>query len=301
VTLDPDVTSYLTLTRGKEITLKQRFYQTGQFARKASVTLRTLRFYDKVGLFSPSHFTESGYRLYSEEDLLVLQQILALKFLGFTLDEIRTCLRRGPNQLGRALERQKRMMQERRRHLDSIIKAIERLEDQAAEGRLDRDALSKVMEVIQMEQNTEWVKKYFTDEQLQTMNELIGSSYSEDALETMAQHPKSWRSGAWTEEDQERASADWAHVASESQRLAAIGADPAGEEAQTLARFKSDLLSQFTQNDPEITAGLKKFWENFNSLPQEKQPFAWSHDPEASAFLDRAMEIYQERQVKGNQ
>jgi hypothetical protein len=191
------------------------------------------------------------------------------------------------------------MMKERRRQLDSIIEAIERLEEQAAEGRLEWEALCTVMEVIQVEQKTEWVKKYFTDEQLQTMNELIGASYSDGALEKLAQHPKSWRSGAWTEEDQERASADWAYVAAESQRLASNGADPAGEEAQALARFKSDLLSSFTQNDAEIDAGLKRFWENFQALPQEKQPFAWSLDPEASAFLEKAMEVYSERQRSG--
>ena len=65
--------------------MESRFYQTGQFARKASVTLRTLRYYDSVGLLSPSQVTEAGYRLYTEEDLLTLQNILALKFLGFSL------------------------------------------------------------------------------------------------------------------------------------------------------------------------------------------------------------------------
>jgi DNA-binding transcriptional MerR regulator len=75
-----------------DITLKQRFYRTGQFAKMTSVTLRTLRFYDKVGLLSPTEYTEAGYRLYSEDDLLTLQHILALKFLGFSLDEIKACL-----------------------------------------------------------------------------------------------------------------------------------------------------------------------------------------------------------------
>ena len=77
-------------------TLDQRFYQSSQFAEKAAVSVRTLRYYDKMGLLSPSQYTESGYRLYTNEDLLSLQNILALKFLGFPLEEIRVLLRTGP-------------------------------------------------------------------------------------------------------------------------------------------------------------------------------------------------------------
>jgi MerR family transcriptional regulator, thiopeptide resistance regulator len=77
--------------------LDQRFYQSSQFAQKASVSVRTLRYYDKMGLLSPSQYSKSGYRLYSNEDLLTLQNILALKFLSFSLEEIRLLLQAGQN------------------------------------------------------------------------------------------------------------------------------------------------------------------------------------------------------------
>jgi len=79
--------------------LDQHFYQSSQFAQKASVSVRTLRYYDKMGLLSPSQYSGSGYRLYSNEDLLTLQNILALKFLGFSLEEIRLLLQAGPKRL----------------------------------------------------------------------------------------------------------------------------------------------------------------------------------------------------------
>lgn len=72
--------------------MDRQHYTTSQFAQKAAVTARTLRFYDKVGLLSPSEYTEAGHRLYSDKDLWSLQQILALKFLGFSLEEIKVCL-----------------------------------------------------------------------------------------------------------------------------------------------------------------------------------------------------------------
>jgi hypothetical protein len=52
-----------------------RFYSTGRFARRASVSVRTLRFYDRVGLLTPSARTEAGYRMYTDEDFPRLQHV----------------------------------------------------------------------------------------------------------------------------------------------------------------------------------------------------------------------------------
>src|SRR6185436_15124412 len=109
-------------------TLNRRFYRTGQFARRASVTLRTLRYYDRVGLLCPRQHTESGYRLYVDEDLLRLQQILALKFLGFSLQEVQACLDTGPRGLGEVLAQQKAMLGEKRRQLETVLRAVEETE-----------------------------------------------------------------------------------------------------------------------------------------------------------------------------
>src|SRR5205807_2485849 len=106
----------------------RRFYRSGQFARKVSVSVRTLRYYDTVGLLSPTQHTEAGYRLYSDDDLASLQQILALKFLGFSLEEIKDCLRRGPHRLQEALAAQRMMMREKRSQIDMVIRAIEETE-----------------------------------------------------------------------------------------------------------------------------------------------------------------------------
>ena len=83
--------------------MDRRLYPSGKFAQKALVSVRTLRYYDKEGLLSPTEYSEAGYRLYSDEDLVNLQQILALKFLGFALDEIKVFIKRGPRSLERVL------------------------------------------------------------------------------------------------------------------------------------------------------------------------------------------------------
>lgn len=68
---------------------KDGYYSSGEFARMAHVTLRTVRYYDKQDILKPSLVTESGARFYTDEDFAMLQQILLLKYLGFSLDDIR--------------------------------------------------------------------------------------------------------------------------------------------------------------------------------------------------------------------
>lgn len=67
-------------------------WKVGDLAKLTGLTVRTLRFYDQIGLFSPSGQTDSGHRLYDESDLSRLHQILTLKELGLSLEEIKETL-----------------------------------------------------------------------------------------------------------------------------------------------------------------------------------------------------------------
>lgn len=68
---------------------KEGYYSSGEFANMARVTLRTIRYYDKQNILKPSLVTKSGARFYTDVDFARLQQILLLKYLGFSLDDIR--------------------------------------------------------------------------------------------------------------------------------------------------------------------------------------------------------------------
>ena len=65
------------------------FMTVGEIAKKIGVTVRTLQYYDKEGLLSPSAESEGGRRLYTDKDLVTLHQITSLKSLGFSLDDIK--------------------------------------------------------------------------------------------------------------------------------------------------------------------------------------------------------------------
>jgi DNA-binding transcriptional MerR regulator len=264
-------------------------YYIGEFAEKGAVTVRTVRYYDQIGLLSPAHYTEAGQRLYTDEELATLQQIMALKLLGFSLREIQDCLQAGPQDLFRSLSAQKEMLREKRDQLDAIIQAIDEIENSAANGHVTWKALSNVMEMIQMEQKDEWVSKYFTPEQLETMQELSRKSYSDEAREKMAEW---WGDTPWTEEDQRQVDEQYAQLGEGLEKAAREGTPAGSDEVQALAATFLDLIGQFTRSDAEVEAGLNKWWENHAALPDDQKPMGVPWGAEASALLDEAVEIY---------
>lgn len=271
--------------------LDHHFYHTSEFAEMASVSVRTLRFYDRVGLLSPTSYTEAGYRLYTDRDFLRLQQILALKFLGFSLDEIKRCLQVGPTVLREALALQKAMMQERREQLDAVIAAIDETQSLLQTEQQEWESIVRVIRVIQMSQTGDWRKKYFSDAQLQQMEELSKQSYSEEQRAKLAAWGKDW-----SEEDQRVATRQWGAFIAGLKGLVATGADPASPEAQALAAQWAALINGFTHGDPGIQEGLKNLYSNMGNMPASERPFPMPYNKEEEAFLRKMIEVYREGQ-----
>ena len=268
--------------------MRSSFYSTGRFAERASVSVRTLRFYDHAGLLTPSRRTEAGYRMYTDEDLPRLQQVLALKFLGLSLEEIRRCLATGPERLQASLSQQKAMVREKRAQLDAVLRAIEEAERHLSDASLAAatptiDSVVRVIEVIQMQQNNDWVNKYCTPEQRAKMEEIQQGAYSDSARAKLAAR------GPWTEEDQKRADQQWGAVNGELTRLTATGADPAGPEGLAWAASFNELIGQFTQGDPEVAAGLNTFWKQHSALPESERPMGPTYSAEEQAFMAAAL------------
>src|SRR5215212_1041236 len=103
-----------------------------EFAARAGVTVRTLHHYDRLGLLKPSRYTGAGYRLYGERDFARLQQIVLLKFIGLSLKEIKELLNQRELDLQMTLRLQRSVVEEKRRHLDTVIQAIEQAEKSLA-------------------------------------------------------------------------------------------------------------------------------------------------------------------------
>lgn len=116
---------------------KEGYYSSGQFAEVSGVTKKTLRYYDEKNILVPSMLTESGARLYTEEDLGKMQQITLLKYLGFSLSDIREMMMSTTDskQMGDFLRIQLKLVQDRIEQLKLVEETIEDASDKVSKGK----------------------------------------------------------------------------------------------------------------------------------------------------------------------
>ncbi len=92
-----------------------------EVSKLAGVSIRTLQYYDKIGLLHPTGYTDAGYRLYDDADLERLQHILLFRELEFPLKDIREIVNSPDFDRSRALEQQIRLLEHKKEHLDNLI------------------------------------------------------------------------------------------------------------------------------------------------------------------------------------
>src|SRR3712207_851365 len=136
-------------------------FTVGEFAKKAGVTIRTLRYYDKIGLLKPSSYNELGYRLYGKQDFGKLQKILTLKFIGLSLDEIKDIMKYDLNDkdFKKSLEIQKEIIEKKINHAFNVVKAIdETLSMIDKENVLNWNKFINIINVINKDKK--WMDQY---------------------------------------------------------------------------------------------------------------------------------------------
>ena len=99
-----------------------------QVAKLTGVSIRTLQYYDEIGLLKPSKLTAAGYRMYDDNTLQILQQILFFKELGFPIKEIKEIFEKPDFDRIAAFKKQKELFLLKRDRLDLLIQLLERLE-----------------------------------------------------------------------------------------------------------------------------------------------------------------------------
>ena len=127
-----------------------KHYTSGEFAKKAHVSIRTIRYYDQKNLLKPAMHTKGGARLYTDQDFAKFQQILLLKYLGFSLSDIREMtIGSGDKQLLRdSLQIQKRLAEERLEEMKNVVNAIDSTSQ--ALDRNDQVDWSKMLNLIHL-------------------------------------------------------------------------------------------------------------------------------------------------------
>jgi DNA-binding transcriptional MerR regulator len=224
-----------------------------QVARLAHVTVRTLHHYDEIGLLVPSDRSRAGYRLYSDDDLARLQQILVFRELGFTLEAIAPLLDEPLPDRRAALRAQRDRLLVEQQHTAAVIRAVD-----AALAALEGDHMTtdKMFEGFE-----EFDHAQYEDE----VRERWGDT---DAYKESARRTKSYGKAEWDAMKTEASASLSAFAA-----LLAAGADPAAADAMDaaeLARLHIDrwfypcshamhaMLAEGYVTDPRFTAFYEK-------------------------------------------
>lgn len=241
-------------------------FRVRQFAELAGTTVRTLHHYDRLKLLQPTR-TRAGYRVYGLRDLERLEQIVALKYLGIPLKQIKPLLERDSAKLPAVLRKQRYALEEKRRRLDQAIDAI-----RDAEKLIDSAVLKKIIEVIEMQDNGEQFKQYYSDEAWQKLAERRENMTPEEKAQV------------------EQAPQAWAKLYQEAEALMAADPNisPADPRAQSLATRWKAQISAFTGGDTAVVDGLRKAWADRENWPArlERQK-SMGPSPQVSAFMRR--------------
>ena len=118
--------------------MDNKYYTAGEIARIAGVSLRTIRYYDTKGLLPPVSHSESGYRYYDKRSLALLQRIMMLKYLGFSLEQIQqliTAQEADDLDQEAILAQQKSLLLERQKQLEQLVSTIELAQHSAEEDK----------------------------------------------------------------------------------------------------------------------------------------------------------------------
>jgi DNA-binding transcriptional MerR regulator len=209
--------------------------QVGELSKRTGLSVRTLHHYDEIGLVKPSSRSESGYRLYTAADIARLQQVLSLRQLGFSLDEIRDCLDGSdfsPSEVIRLhmerLQEQIESLQALRQKLETIAASLQTAE------KVSTDEFLRTIEAITM------TEKYFTPKQLALINQLREEAGDEVLLERQE---------------------DWAQLIADVRAEMEAGTDPKKPKVRRLAQRWQAMVEATTAGDPAIRDALKRLWD----------------------------------------
>lgn len=156
------------------------YMTVGEVAKKMGVTVRTLQYYDKEGILTPSAESEGGRRLYTDKDLVALHQIISLKSLGFSLDDIKQRLisLETPAEVANALTEQADDVRKKIEQLKASLAAIEQLKTEVLQMQaVNFKKYADIIVNLQMKNEYYVLIKKFDDDML----DHIRSQFDQDS------------------------------------------------------------------------------------------------------------------------
>ncbi|MED0961202.1 MerR family transcriptional regulator [Bacillus paramycoides] len=143
---------------------KDKKFSIGEFSKKTGIPIPTLHYYDEIGLLQPEKNPSSGHRIYNYQDIITLQKILSLKFLGYSLDKVANLLHESSFSVDlneslslhlQALEREKEQIEQSMQAIKRVIKLVEE------EGEVDSTVLFSLIYGMNTEYtHKEWMERH---------------------------------------------------------------------------------------------------------------------------------------------
>lgn len=246
--------------------IPQGYMTVGEVAKKMGVTVRALQYYDREGLFSPSATSEGGRRLYTDKDIIKLHQILSLKSLGFSIDEIKNQLTSidTPDEVAAALTEQSKAIRAQIETLTQSLHDIETLKTEVLKMQsVDFKKYADIIVNLQMRNDNYWLIKYFDDNTLDYLRE----RFDKESGLAFINKFNSLRDRAV--------------------QYSSEGIAPESAQGQEFAKEFWRLITEFTGGDMSMLPQLMKMGEinTDNTDWQQKQE-------KLNAFLGPALEVY---------
>lgn len=247
-------------------------YTVQKLARLAGISARTLRYYDEIGILKPARMNSSGYRIYGQAEVSMLQQILFYKELGISLESIKKIVTAPSfNGVG-ALKEHRAQLLEKRKQLDLLIANVEKT-IALTEGR---------MSMTDKEKFEGFKQKLIDDNEIKYGKE-IRNKYGADTVNKSNAKLKNM-----TQEEYEEVTR-LAHEVNATLAEAFKTGEPAGAIAQKAADLHKQWLTYFwSEYSKEAHAGLAQMYmddERFKAYYDEKQPGT-------AEFLRDAIHVY---------
>ncbi|MBB2481981.1 MerR family transcriptional regulator [Bacillus sp. APMAM] len=141
-------------------------YSIGEFSAKTGTSIRTLHYYDEIGLLKAEKQPSSGHRQYNDQDVLTLQKIVSFKFLGYCLEQIGKMMKESSfnSNLNDTLQKQKKAFEQKKEQIETTLNAINRtIELIADEGEVDSPVLMSLVNSMQIEKDQRlWVEHHIS-------------------------------------------------------------------------------------------------------------------------------------------
>ena len=159
-----------------------------QLADSAGITVRTLHYYDQIGLLKPRSRSRSGYRYYDLEAVQVLQQILFFRELEFSLEDIKKILTRPDFDINEALRQQKELLERQKRRIDGLLQTLDRtMESNKKEFDMDIKEYYAGFSDDEVERYREEVKLRWGEETLKDSEERLLKMGKDSFIEIQAE------------------------------------------------------------------------------------------------------------------